>query len=153
MSPMRSPGYWVRPATSSRRSTAICPPSVALSRTRWIPTRWGRPRSLYIPVPQSITPPCPHREQAAPTPHYAKGGMMGTVYEDVMVMGSDEPLRTLERDEHLLLAPPHPSPVPVKLWRDHPLLPIVHFSQRYEAQPFAPPRDVYENAQFHIEWQ
>jgi mannose-6-phosphate isomerase-like protein (cupin superfamily) len=78
---------------------------------------------------------------------------MATVYEDVMVLGSDEPLRTLERDEQLLLAAPHPSPVPVKLWRDHPALPIVHFPQQYEAQPFAPPRDVYENAQIRIEWQ
>jgi hypothetical protein len=40
---------------------------------------------------------------------------MGPVYEDVMVMGSDEPLRTLERDEALLLAPPHPVALPVKL--------------------------------------
>ena len=78
---------------------------------------------------------------------------MRTVYEDVMVLGSDEPVRTVERDEHLLLAPPHPSPMPVKLWRDHPTLPIVHFPQQYEARPFAPPRDVYENPLVRIEWQ
>jgi quercetin dioxygenase-like cupin family protein len=29
----------------------------------------------------------------------------------------------------------------------------VHFPQPYEAQPFAPPRDVYENTQIRIEWQ
>jgi quercetin dioxygenase-like cupin family protein len=78
---------------------------------------------------------------------------MRTVHEDVMLMGCEEPLRTLERDEHLLLAPPHRSPMSIKLWRDHPTLSIVHFAQQYEAQPFAPPRGVYENAQIRIEWQ
>lgn len=78
---------------------------------------------------------------------------MGQVHEDVMVMRSAEPLRTIERDEHLLLGSPHPSPLPIKLWRDHPPLPIVHFPQEYRAQPFAPPRGVYENSQIRIEWQ
>ncbi|MET9491105.1 hypothetical protein [Nocardia sp. NPDC006630] len=78
---------------------------------------------------------------------------MSVVIEDVMIMTSDQPLRSLERDEHSLLAPPHPSKMPVKLWRDHPPLNVVHFPQQYQAQPFAPPRGVYENDQIRIEWQ
>ncbi len=78
---------------------------------------------------------------------------MGTVSEVVTVIGSDEPLRTVERDEHLLLAAPHPSPLPIKLWRDHDPLTVVHFPQQYRAQPFAPPRGVYENAKVRVEWQ
>lgn len=39
-----------------------------------------------------------------------------SVVEDVMVLGSDHPLRSIVRDEHLLLSPPHPPKVPVKLW-------------------------------------
>ncbi len=78
---------------------------------------------------------------------------MGLVREDLMLIGSDEPMRTLERDEQLLLSAPHPNPMPIKLWRDHPTLPVVHFPQQYRAQPFAPPRGVYENDQIRIEWQ
>jgi uncharacterized cupin superfamily protein len=43
--------------------------------------------------------------------------------------------------------------MPIKLWRDHPTLPIVHFPQEYRAQPFAPPRGVYENDHIRVEWQ
>ncbi|RYH71203.1 MAG: hypothetical protein EON54_00085 [Alcaligenaceae bacterium] len=75
------------------------------------------------------------------------------VVEDIMVMASEQPLRSVERDEHLLLAAPHPGHIPIKLWRDHPLLTVVHYSQQYRAQPFAPPRGVYENDQIRIEWQ
>ncbi|WP_433566716.1 hypothetical protein ACQP1O_16855 [Nocardia sp. CA-151230] len=71
------------------------------------------------------------------------------VVEDVMVMGSERPLRSVERDEHLLLAPPHPANLPINLWREHPPLTV----ERYEAQPFAPPRGIYENDQVRIEWQ
>ena len=78
---------------------------------------------------------------------------MTVVREGLMLMGSNEPLRILERDEELLLSPPHPSPMPIKLWRDHPALPIVHFPQQYRAQPFAPPRGVYENDHIRVEWQ
>lgn len=78
---------------------------------------------------------------------------MGTVTEVVAVVCSDEPSRTIERDEHLLLSPPHPSRVPMKLWRDHEPLSVVHFPQEYEALPFAPPRGVYESAQLRVEWQ
>ncbi len=78
---------------------------------------------------------------------------MAVVHEHVMVMGSEEPLRIIDRDEDLLLAPPHPSPMPIKLWRDHPVLSVVHFPQSYRAQPFAPPRGVYENDQIRVEWQ
>ncbi|WP_059005698.1 cupin domain-containing protein [Streptomyces specialis] len=78
---------------------------------------------------------------------------MGTVSEVIAVMGSDEPLRTVERDEDALLGPPHPSPFPVKLWRDHDPLTVVHFPQQYTARPFAPPRGVYENDRVRVEWQ
>ncbi|MFF0492122.1 hypothetical protein ACFYTQ_24090 [Nocardia sp. NPDC004068] len=76
-----------------------------------------------------------------------------TVIEDIMVLASDTPLRSVERDEHLLLAPPHPSDLPIKLWHDHPPLEVVHYSQQYRAQPFAPPRGVYENDRIRVEWQ
>ncbi|MGW5876686.1 cupin domain-containing protein [Nocardiopsis terrae] len=75
------------------------------------------------------------------------------VVEDVMVLGADRQLRSVVRDEHLLLSPPHSSNVPVKLWRDHPPLTVVHFPQEYRAQPFAPPRGVYENDEIRVEWQ
>ncbi|MGK5531014.1 hypothetical protein [Streptomyces sp. URMC 129] len=78
---------------------------------------------------------------------------MGTVSEVIAVMGADQPLHTVERDEDLLLAAPHPSPFPVRLWRDHEPLTVVHFSQRFEARPFAPPRGVYENDRVRVEWQ
>jgi quercetin dioxygenase-like cupin family protein len=75
------------------------------------------------------------------------------VVEDVMVMGSDQPLRSVARDEHLLLSPPHPPKMPLKLWRDHPLLTVVHYPQEYSGQPFAPPRGAYENDEIRVEWQ
>ncbi|MGI5404820.1 hypothetical protein ACQEVG_36235 [Streptomyces sp. CA-135486] len=78
---------------------------------------------------------------------------MGTVQEIIQVVFSEQPPRTVERDEDQLLAPPHPSPFPVKLWHDHDLLTVVHFPQEYTAQPFAPPRGVYESAQVRVEWQ
>ncbi|MCS7477978.1 hypothetical protein ACFFQW_42060 [Umezawaea endophytica] len=37
---------------------------------------------------------------------------MGTVIEELALIGSEEPLRVLERDERLLLSPPHPSGPP-----------------------------------------
>ncbi|WP_037857867.1 hypothetical protein [Streptomyces sp. NRRL S-340] len=78
---------------------------------------------------------------------------MGTVTEIVAVVCADEPSRTIERDEHLLLSPPHPNPFPVKLWRDHEPLSVVHFPHAYEPVPFAPPRGVYESDQVRVEWQ
>ncbi|WP_432181604.1 hypothetical protein [Streptomyces sp. NBC_00063] len=78
---------------------------------------------------------------------------MGIVPEVVAVIGSPQPSRIVERDEHLLLSPPHPSPFPVKLWRDHEPLTVVHFPQEYAATPFALPRGVYESAQVRVEWQ
>ncbi|MFD3459813.1 hypothetical protein ACFWVM_08910 [Nocardia fluminea] len=78
---------------------------------------------------------------------------MSVVIEDVMIMTSDQPLRSIERDEHNLLTAPHPSTMPVKLWRDHPPLTVAHFPQEYQPRPFAPPRGVYENDQIRIEWQ
>ncbi|MFE9789661.1 hypothetical protein ACFYO7_30230 [Nocardia salmonicida] len=78
---------------------------------------------------------------------------MSVVIEDVTIMTSDQPLRSIERDEHNLLTAPHPSKMPVKLWRDHPPLTVAHFPQEYQPRPFAPPRGVYENEQIRIEWQ
>ena len=78
---------------------------------------------------------------------------MGTVPEFLMLFSDDQPLRTLTRDEDQLLSPPHPNRMPIKLWRDHPPLDVVHYPQQYEAQPFAPPRGVYESALVRIEWQ
>ncbi|MEV0079984.1 hypothetical protein AB0H58_26550 [Nocardia neocaledoniensis] len=78
---------------------------------------------------------------------------MSVVIEDIMTMTSEVPLRSIQRDERNLLSAPHPGTMPVKLWRDHPPLTVVHFPQQYQAQPFAPPRGVYENDQIRIEWQ
>ncbi|GAB2682131.1 hypothetical protein [Nocardia goodfellowii] len=75
------------------------------------------------------------------------------VIEDVVVMGTDSPLRSIERDEEQLLASPHPSKAPIKLWRDQPPLNVVHFPQQFRAQPFAPPRGVYESEHIRVEWQ
>ncbi|MFD3744016.1 hypothetical protein [Nocardia sp. NPDC058633] len=78
---------------------------------------------------------------------------MSVVIEDIVTMTSGVPLRSIRRDERHLLSPPHPGKMPMKLWRDHPPLTVVHFPQQYQAQPFAPPRGVYENDQIRIEWQ
>lgn len=78
---------------------------------------------------------------------------MATVAEDIMIVESDKPIRSIERDETLLLSPPHPNKMPIKLWHDHEPLSVVTYGQQYEARPFAPPRGVYENAQVRIEWQ
>lgn len=75
------------------------------------------------------------------------------VVEDVMVLGSEEPLRSIVRDEQLLLAPPHPPKMKSSPWRDHPALSVVHYPPEYRAQPFAPPRGVYENDEIRVEWQ
>lgn len=78
---------------------------------------------------------------------------MGTVTEVVAVACSTEPSRLIERDEHLLLSPPHPSPFPAKVRRDHEPLSVVHFPQEYKAVPFTPPRSIYESEQVRVEWQ
>lgn len=75
------------------------------------------------------------------------------VIEDVVVLGAAHPLRSIVRDEQLLLSPPHPPKVPVKLWQDHPLLSVVHYPQEYQAEAYAPPRGVYENDEIRVEWQ
>ncbi|MDT0307491.1 hypothetical protein RM780_11015 [Streptomyces sp. DSM 44917] len=78
---------------------------------------------------------------------------MGAVPEVIQAVWSGLPARTVERDEELLLAPPHPNPFPVKLWQDHEPLTVVHYPQEYEAVPFAPPRGVYESDRVRVEWQ
>ncbi|WP_020499250.1 cupin domain-containing protein [Sciscionella marina] len=76
-----------------------------------------------------------------------------TVVEDIMLIGAAQPLRSIVRDEHQLLSPPHAPDLPIKLWRDYPPLTVVHFPQEYRAQPFAPPRGLYENDELRVEWQ
>jgi mannose-6-phosphate isomerase-like protein (cupin superfamily) len=78
---------------------------------------------------------------------------MGTVTEQLYTIGSDEPVRTLERDEALLLGQRHPGGFPVKGMNEREPLAIVHYPQLYAAQPFAPPRGVYESDQLRVEWQ
>ncbi|MBW8089650.1 hypothetical protein IGW14_16905 [Streptomyces hygroscopicus subsp. hygroscopicus] len=78
---------------------------------------------------------------------------MGIVNEVVSLACSLAPTRLIERDEHLLLSPPHSNPFPVELWREHEPLSVVHISQQYKAVPFAPPRGVYESAHLRVEWQ
>jgi mannose-6-phosphate isomerase-like protein (cupin superfamily) len=78
---------------------------------------------------------------------------MRTVKEVLQVVCTDHPDRIVERDEDQLLCPPHPNRFPVKLWRDHEPLTVVHFPQEYTAQPFAPPRGIFENLQVRVEWQ
>ena len=75
------------------------------------------------------------------------------VVEDIMVIGSAVPLRSVTRSEDLLLAQPYPPNVPIRLWHDHPPLSVVHYPQDYQHQPFAPPRGVYENDEIRVEWQ
>lgn len=75
------------------------------------------------------------------------------VTEDIFAMGSAHPLRSITRNEEQLLAPPHPPKVPVKLWRDHPLLEVVHYPQEFIPEAYAPPRGVYENDEIRVEWQ
>ncbi|PRY36853.1 hypothetical protein [Umezawaea tangerina] len=79
---------------------------------------------------------------------------MPTVTEHLVLFGADEPLRVLDRDEHLLLAEPRPHPlIPIALWREHAPLEVVHHPVEFRAQPFAPPRGVYENDKLRVEWQ
>jgi mannose-6-phosphate isomerase-like protein (cupin superfamily) len=75
------------------------------------------------------------------------------VIEDIFVLSSEGPIQSVVRDEDLLLSPPHPPKVPVKLWRDHPPLEVVHFPPEYRDLPYAPPRGVYENDEIRVEWQ
>ncbi|MEU2304059.1 hypothetical protein [Streptomyces misionensis] len=76
---------------------------------------------------------------------------MAIVTETFRLLGHEQPLRTIRRDEELLLT--EPAPGPMKLWTDQPPLETVHFPQRYASQPFAPPRGLYESAQLRVEWQ
>ena len=74
------------------------------------------------------------------------------VVEDIMIMGSDQPLSSVIRDEHLLLGQPHSMKVPIKAWEDD-LLTVVHFPPEFFERPYAPPLGVYENTEMRIEWQ
>lgn len=78
---------------------------------------------------------------------------MGTVIEQLCTIGLDEPLRILERDEALLLGQRHPGGIPVRGMNEREPLAIVHYPQPYAAQPFAPPRGIYESDQLRVEWQ
>jgi mannose-6-phosphate isomerase-like protein (cupin superfamily)/quercetin dioxygenase-like cupin family protein len=78
---------------------------------------------------------------------------MGTVTEQLCTIGSDKPVRTLEREEALLLGQRHPGGIPVKGMNEREPLAVVHYPQQYAAQPFAPPRGIYESDQLRVEWQ
>ncbi|QUQ67000.1 hypothetical protein [Kutzneria sp. CA-103260] len=78
---------------------------------------------------------------------------METVTEALELFDSPEPLSVLERDANLLLAPPHPSGLPVTPWHDQEPLAVVHFPREHVPQAFAAPRGVYENDHLRIEWQ
>jgi quercetin dioxygenase-like cupin family protein len=75
------------------------------------------------------------------------------VIEDLMVMGSDQPRQSVVRDEHLLLSPPHPPKVPIKLSGEFSPLTVVHYPQEFVPEAYAPPRGVYENDEIRVEWQ
>jgi ethanolamine utilization protein EutQ (cupin superfamily) len=76
------------------------------------------------------------------------------VTEEIALVGSQSPLRSVERDEHLLLSPAlPPGKVRMRPPREHPPLSVVHFPQEYRELPFARPRDVYENDEIRVEWQ
>jgi hypothetical protein len=76
---------------------------------------------------------------------------MGIVQELIDSFPPGQNARVVQRREELLLAEPLPGPM--KLWRDAEPLEVVHFGQEYEAQPFAPPRGLYESDFLRVEWQ
>lgn len=78
---------------------------------------------------------------------------MKTVTEHLRVIGSDLPVRSVERDEARLLAPPVPGIFPFKGPDARDPLAVVHHPQEYADQPFAPPRGIYESDQLRVEWQ
>jgi ethanolamine utilization protein EutQ (cupin superfamily) len=92
-------------------------------------------------------------KRPASPPRRSQELTVGTVTEHIMLFGSDEPDRILERDEELLLGAPRPSPLPVRLWREHEPLTVVHYPTEFRARPFAPPRGVFENDKLRVEWQ
>ena len=59
--------------------------------------------------------------------------------------------RTIERDEHLLLGAPLPSPMGRR--QAYEPLQAVHFASEYADTGFAPPRGVYECEDIRVEWQ
>ncbi len=75
------------------------------------------------------------------------------VTEELVTIGAQSPLRIVERDEHLLLSPPYPPKLKTRQWPVREPLSVVHYDQEFRAQPFAPPRGVYENDQIRVEWQ
>ncbi|REE95664.1 hypothetical protein [Thermomonospora umbrina] len=76
---------------------------------------------------------------------------MGTVHEHLETFPFDAAPRVFERKEELLLA--EPLPAPIKRYRDHPPIEVVHFTPTYVEQPFAHPRGVYESEFLRVEWQ
>ena len=78
---------------------------------------------------------------------------MKTVIEHLRVIDSDQPVRTVERDEARLLGSPAPGMRPFKGADARDPLTVVHYPQEYADQPFAPPRGIYESDQLRVEWQ
>jgi ethanolamine utilization protein EutQ (cupin superfamily) len=78
---------------------------------------------------------------------------MKTVTEHLRVIDSDQPVRTVERDEARLLGAPTAGMFPFKGPDAREALTVVHYPPEYIDQPFAPPRGVYESEQLRVEWQ
>ncbi|HSV84204.1 MAG TPA: hypothetical protein VLK85_33805 [Ramlibacter sp.] len=75
---------------------------------------------------------------------------MDLIEEEFRLFPFDAPGRLLQRREELLLAEPLRGPGPP---REYAPLPVAHFSPRYEAGPFTPPRAVVESEHVRVEWQ
>ena len=74
------------------------------------------------------------------------------VIEDIRILAAHAPLRSVVRDEHLLLSGP-PTEAKIKAWQDHPPLEVVHFPQEYREEPLAMPRILFEHDEMRVEWQ
>lgn len=79
------------------------------------------------------------------------------VIEDVLVMDSGKPLRSIPRVEKDLLAPAHQPSTGPRLHDEHQPLSVVRFPPEYVAPssgpPFPPPLSVYEYDAVRVEWQ
>ncbi|MDX6741564.1 hypothetical protein [Actinocorallia sp. A-T 12471] len=76
---------------------------------------------------------------------------MGIVKETIDSFPPGGPARVVRRREELFFTAPVPGPM--KLWKDAEPLEVVSFAPDYQAQPFAPPRGVYEGDHLRVEWQ
>ena len=63
----------------------------------------------------------------------------------------NEEVRTIQREESLLLQ--FPDPKPMNIWHEYPPIGVVHFPMKHVKGPFSPPKGVFESDYIHIEWQ